>query len=560
MLSKTKGMVATSMPDAADAGLRVLRSGGNAIDAAVATALAIAVVDPADSGLGGSGLATIYRRDAEDVTVVDFNAVCPSGISASTYPLLEGISKDTGYRRVEGDANVIGYKAIAVPGMLAGMDLLLSEYGTKKLSDVVRPAISLARNGFRTTRFVAEAIDWNLELMKRFPETAAVFAPNGPPGVGDTIIQRDLTETLKAISHDGADALYRGKVGERIVEAMAVNGGLITAGDLDRYEPQIVRPATTTYRGYEVSTPPIGSGGNALLEALNILENFDVGSLAYFSPEMVHLLIETLKLVWADRLVYDADPDFVRVPLQGLLSKDYARHRSTSIDTRRVMTRAKAGDPWRYDRTPGRSAKPRPSRPPGRDSHTTQVTVVDEDRNMVSLTQTVWGTFGSFITVPGTGIIMNNGQSRFDPDLRASNRPEVGKRVLSNMCPTIVTKDGRPVLATGTPGGRRIIATILGFLVSFIDYERDTDALNMPRLHCEAGEPVLLESAWADGVPLGTVRLLEKQGHRLRQVPISGAPYLGYTHISGPASAIAVKGKSLTGTADTRQPGAIRGY
>ncbi len=560
MLSKTKGMVATSMPDAADAGIRVLRSGGNAIDAAVATALAIAVVDPADSGLGGAGLATVYRRDSEEVTVVDFNAVCPSRIAASTYPLLEGISKDTGYRRVESNANVLGYKAISVPGMLAGMDLLLSEYGTKKLTEVVGPAISLARNGFRTNRFVAEAIDWNLELMNRFPEMAAIFAPTGGPRIGETLVQKELAGTLKAISQEGADALYRGRVGEKIIGAIEKNGGLITATDLDRYEPQIVRPATTNYRGYEVSTPPIGSGGNALLEALNILENFDLGSLPYFSPEMVHLVVETLKLVWADRLVYDADPDFVRVPLRGLLSKDYAKHRSASINARRIIKRARAGDPWKYDQVSSRGSRRTPARPPRKDSHTTQITVVDKDRNMVSLTQTIWGTFGSFVTVPGTGIVMNNGQSRFDPDMRSSNKPEAGKRVLSNMCPTIVTKDGEPILATGSPGGRRIIATILGFLVAFIDYARGTDSLNAPRLHCEAGEPVLVESAWAEGVPLGTVRLLEKQGHRLQQVPISGAPYLGYTHISGPASAIAVKDNTLAGTADSRQPGAIRGY
>jgi gamma-glutamyltranspeptidase / glutathione hydrolase len=336
--------------------------------------------------------------------VVDFNAVCPSLGPESPYELLKGISEYTGYRRVKDDSNVRGYNSISVPGLLAGLDVLLNKYGSKKLSDLVQPALKLARDGFRVNRYVAEYIDGSHDMMGAYPETAKIFAPDGTPRVGDKIVQADLAETLRTISREGSHAFYHGRIADRIVDSMEKNGGLITRDDLAGYKARVVRPAVTSYRGYEISAPPVGSGGNALLEALNIAENFDFAPVAHYSPEMIHLLIETLKLVWADRLAYDADPEFAQVPLQGLLSKGYAKGRFKEIDMSKVMVDAKAGDPWKHHKD--RRKNPRRGstrRPPGKDSHTTQITVVDKDRNMVSLTQTVWDSFGSLVTIQVRG-------------------------------------------------------------------------------------------------------------------------------------------------------------
>lgn len=550
-------MVAASTQIAADVGAKILNQGGNAFDAAVATAICTSVVDPGDGGLGGGGIAMIYSSHDEKHAVVDFNCRCPTiGDLEKNYPTLAGISEYTGYARVEDEANYFGYRSISVPGAPAGLELIVEKFGNLKLSDLVAPSVVLARHGFEPARYVCEYTDGILELMSAFPETFRIFGESYVPYGDYRLSEIDYAKTLEIFGESGSAGFYDGPIADKITDSMEKNRGLITAEDLRRYKPILGEPGEGSYRDHSIYFQPTGSGSPPVIECLNIAECFDLQKMKLNSPESIHVLIEALKLAWADRLSFDADPDFTKVPLEGMLSKEYAAERSEEIRMNGVIQKSAPGDPWKREKNATASEKV--SSHPRRDGgHTSQITVVDKNRNFVSLTQTLWGAYGSLVTIPGTGIVMNNGQSRFDPDPKAANKPETGKRVLSNMSPMLIGKDGVPLAAAGGPGGRRIISTMVRFISNVVDFGMKSDAINQPRFHCETSEPVFVEPCWIDGMPVGVARALESLGHRLEMIPFRGAEYSGYPYISGPASAILVLGKELDGSADFRQAGGI---
>ena len=555
-LTAEDGIVAAGEKPAAMIGLKVLKNGGNAFDAAVSTALAISVVDPGDSGLGGGGFAAIYDSSQDEFLVVDFNSVCPELVSDSTYELLPSRSEYSGFTAVKNDENIYGYKSISVPGTAAGYELILEKYGTKKFSELVQPSIDLARRGHPMSRFVADYTDGKSELVSRYGETNRIFLSSGSIEEGQRLRLPDYAKTLELLQREGLGCFYTGSLAEKIVEAMGENGGLVTAEDLEAYSGKVVEPLSMNYRGYDVHVAPVGSGGPAVLQILGILQNFELGKMKHYSAEAVHLMIESMKLVWADRLKFDADPDYTETPMAEMLSESYCRNRAAEISPGSVIQSAQPGNPWRYSKPGGvREGKSRA----GSADHTTHLTVVDGKRNFVALTQTLWGIFGSLVTIPGTGIVMNNGQSRFDPEPKSANKPEPRKRVLANMCPLIASRGGRPVLAAGTPGSKRVVTTMALSLINTMDYHADSESIDMPRFHVERGEPVLVEPLWLR-MPVGSARRLEKLGHRLVMVQVGGGTIAGYPYVSGPASMIMVKDGALKGTADSRQPGAIVGY
>jgi gamma-glutamyltranspeptidase / glutathione hydrolase len=555
-IESTGGVVAASTQTAAELGVKILKSqGGNAIDAAIAAAVCTSVVDPGDGGLGGGGIAIIYLSSEDKFFAVDFNCRCPSINLESDYPRVPGISEYTGYDNVQGDANVFGYKSISVPGIPAGLELLAEKFGRLQLRDLIQSSVELARHGFAPTRFVRGYIDGNLEVLSRDPQTFEIFGAPSLPYSDYQLVEADYAKTLETLGEQGASAFYYGEIADQIVQAMEKKGGLITKEDLSNYKATLGEPGKGTYRDHTIYFQSVGSGTPAVIESLNIAENFELPKKKRSSAEAIHLLIESMKLTWADRLAFDADPDFTRIPDQGLLSKEYASKRAEEINENHSIQKAVPGSPWKFqdvENVPTRLSSFAESQ-----MHTSQVTVVDKDRNFVALTQTLWGSFGSMVTIPGTGIVMNNGQSRFDPDPKAANKPEPGKRVLSNMSPLLVENEGRPFAAAGTPGGRRIISTMVHFLSSVIDFRMKSDALNEPRYHCETSEPVLIEPLWIDKMPIGTASRLEALGHKLEMIPVRGSEHSGYPYISGPGSAILLLDGKLNGSADVRQPGGI---
>jgi len=541
-----------------------LKRGGNAVDAAVAAAFVLDTVDPADSGIGGRGSMAVYLSKSDEVVSIDFNTTCPSKATPDMYEVLP--TGAGAWWSVKNDEDMIGYKAVSLPGVVSGLCLALERYGTMKLRDVMRYGIRVAREGYAINRFVEMVIDHSYEFLSRFPATVKIFMRDGKPLVrGEILRNPDYARTLEKIARGGPEVFYKGEIAETIVKDMEKNGGLITLEDLAGYEAEVTKPGHTTYRGFDVySSTPTCSGGPLILQTLNILDELDLRKTAHLSPSWVHLLSEAMKLAWADRLEFMTDPRFAKVPTKGMLSKKYAAELAKKIDPKRAAAQVRHGDPgpWKYESSSGAS-KDRsgtPSRERG--GSTTHANVIDKDRNMVSLTQTLCGWFGSGVTVPGTGIVLNNGMYWFNPNPGTSNSIQPGKKHLNNQGETLLLKDGRPFMALGSPGGRRLLTTVIEMIVSVVDYGIGEKAVASPRFHIEDREPILIEHAWLDNVLCvqGVCRELEKMGHK---VVVGYGPYMTLgNYISGPASLILIDPKTgeLRGAADPRQPGAIAGY
>jgi len=398
--------------------------------------------------------------------------------------------------------------------------------------------------------------------MKDYPDIFRIFASQSKPYESYSLTLPEYAATLETLKEEGLSSFYTGNISKLILNAMEKGQGLISNEDLAEFHAKVYSPTRGSYRDHDILFPPVGSAGPCVVEALNILETFDLSLTRKYSAETIHLMVESLKLAWADRLAFDADPAYTRVPLDGMISKKYALKRSREISKDGIIIEAFPGNPWEHEPSNKRGAdsSETPLGVNARETHTCHINVVDKSGNAVSLTQTLWGGFGSLVTIPKTGIVMNNGQSRFDPDPKSANRPVARKRVLSNMCPLLIERDGLPFIAVGSPGGRRIISTMLIFLSNVIDFGMNSEALNEPRFHCEIREPVLVEPYWIDRIPVGVPRVLEKIGHRLQMIALSGGSFNGYPYMSGPASAIVLNAVTIDGTADSRQPGAIAGY
>ncbi|PQA86681.1 gamma-glutamyltransferase [Hyphococcus luteus] len=498
-----EGMVVAEEQRATEIGADILAQGGNAVDAAVATAFALAVTYPAAGNLGGGGFMMVYLADEDRVVAVDYREMAPGAADRDMYLDKEG-------EVVRADI-MKTLKGAGVPGTVAGLLYAQEKYGRLSRKDVMAPAIRLAEKGYPLRYYDTARVEaYRSRLTRNEAALAEFFKPDGAAYLpGETFKRKDLAKTLKAISKKGRDGFYKGWVADAIVADMPNHGGLISHDDLENYEVTERDPVRGTYRGYDiVSMPPPSSGGVHLIEMLNMLETRAPRSGQSDDAETLHFLAEVMRRAYADRAEHLGDPDYVDVPVEGLTSKTYAHDLAAAIDPDSATPSSKigAGDPYPYE-----------------SADTTHLSVIDAEGNMVANTYTLNASFGSGIVIPGTGVLMNNEMDDFSaapgvPNYYGlvgdeKNAIAAGKRPLSSMTPTLVFKDGEPYLATGAQGGSRIITAVLQVIVNVIDRGMNVaDATDHPRIHHQwLPDEILYEP----GLSADTIRLLEAKGHTL---------------------------------------------
>ncbi len=511
-VTASRGVVATNHPLASAAAIEVMAEGGNAVDAAVTALFALTVVEPMMVGLTGSGF-FVHRTAGGEVVTLDNYGTVPGAARPDMFEPVPGSLE----HETVGDRNMVGHLAATVPGALAGWCEILRTHGTVPLARAIAPAIRYAEHGFAVSPYLAQAIGESPELAKH-PAAAAVWYPGSPGqglGAGARVHQLDYARTLRVIAEAGADALYHGELGDLLVAEMARadltssvrgmddTGPWITKDDLATYRTHRREPVRGSYRECEVvSMPPASSGGTHVVQILNLLEGFDVAGMGFGSVAAVHHFLEALKLAFADRTEYLADPETVSVPVDWLTSKEYADARRHDISPERA-TDFSAGVAPRSD---------------GEGVCTTHLTVVDDAGAIVSTTQTINAVFGARTMVTGTGMMLNNCMSLMDPVPGRTNSIAPGKRVLSSMSPTIVERDGRPWFALGTPGGNRIFAAVTQAILNVVDHGMSLQqAVEAPRVWTMGmGSPVLVENSFPNLADL--VSGLERLGHRVEVV------------------------------------------
>lgn len=485
-------MVVTSVGPAADAGREILGRGGNAADAAIATAFAAGVAHQYSSGIGGGGFALVYSAESGAVAALDARETAPASANELLYLDDQG-------KPVPG-ATLAGPRAVAVPGLVQGLWELHQRYGSLEWKELVKPAIRLCRDGVEIAPAERRMLRLVAPRLANFPETARIQLDNGQvPQLGWRLRQPELARTLEEIGARGGGALAYGPLARKIVEA---TGGVLSLEDLAGYKPIWREPVRGTYRGIEiVSMPPPSSGGVILIEMLNALEPFDLASLGLNSSEMINLVAGAMKLAFADRAEYLGDPDFTKVPVEYLVSKAYGAELAALLRPPPFFLRA----PWRWGKPVIPTTRRQAFAPPN-DNGTTQISVVDGKGNAVSLTQTVNTLFGSLITVPGTGIVLNNEMDDFSlPNAanawgavgQGANSIQPGKRPLSSMTPTIVLENGQVRYVVGSPMGTFIITAVLQSLLNTVDYKLGPEqAVSMPRFHHQwSPDALMLEAA-----------------------------------------------------------------
>ncbi len=520
-------MVVTSQHLATRVGVDILKRGGNAVDAAVAVGYALGVVYPSAGSLGGGGFMTIHLADGRK-TFIDFRERAPLAATAGMYLDREG--------NVIKGLSTRGYLAAGVPGNVAGFELALAKYGTMRRATVIDPAIRLAQRGFVLEQGDVDLLAIATDDFRGDAPSAAIFLNAGQPfKAGQRLIQKDLAQTLRLIARQGGDAFYKGPIADAIVAASARGNGIITKADLADYKARELAPIECDYRGYHiVSAPPPSSGGVIVCEILGILEGYPLRDLGFRSAQSVHYQIEAMRHAYADRNSYLGDPDFVQNPVARLLDKDYAAKIRAAIDPARA----------------GISRDIKPGVAPHEGTNTTHYSIVDKDGNAVAVTYTLNGWFGARVMPAKTGILMNNEMDDFTvkagvPNLYGlvqgeANAIAPGKRPLSSMAPTIVTRDGKPLLVIGTPGGSRIITVVVQLILNTIDYGMNIqEAIDAPRFH----QQWLPDGTFVETFALSpdTRRILIEMGHRFTDaVPWShaigimvGAPSLGGTAQGG---------------------------
>ena len=530
------GMVSSQEAIATRVGLDILEAGGNAVDAAVAVGFALAVTLPRAGNIGGGGFMLVHHAKSGETVAIDYREMAPAAAHPDMFLDAKG--------EVDKQRTRYSHKSVGVPGAVAGLTLALKKYGTMKLERVMAPAIGLARDGFVVDEgFRGSFTEQRVQGLRRWPESRRVFfKPDGALyAIGETFRQPDLARTLAAIAERGAAAFYDGEIGARIAAEMKAHGGLITEADLQAYRAVVRKPVTGTYRGHEiVSMPPPSSGGVHLIQMLNILEGYDLSAWGAGSAVTIHHMAEAMKLAYADRSKYLGDPDFWRVPTKGLTSKAYAAALRARIDPDRARPADEIG----------------PGGPAAYESReTTHYSVADRHGNAVSNTYTLNFAFGSRIVVRGTGIVLNNEMDDFSakPGVPnafgliggAANAVAAGKRPLSSMTPTLVFKDDKPVLVTGSPGGSRIITTVLQVISNVIDHGMDIAAATAaPRMHHQwRPDRLYLEP----GIGAGTIAELKRKGFDVRE---SGK-------IGSTQSIRRLPDGTLAGASDPRRAGAL---
>ena len=533
-VSSKDGLVVCTSAPACDVGAAVLARGGTAVDAAVATGFALAVTLPSAGNIGGGGF-MVVRTASGDVTSFDYREKAPLKATRTMY-MRDG--------KVVPALTSAGHLAPGVPGSVRGMALAHRKFGKLPWKDLVMPAVRLADEGFVVSPALARGLNSQLSgAMGRFPASVAAY---GKPGGGtwaggDRLVLKDLAKTLRAIAEDGPDAFYKGWIADRVAEDMAANGGIITKEDLAAYEAKERAPVRGTFRGYDVvSMAPPSSGGVALIEMLNMIEAFDLKAKGFTSPEAKHVQIEAMRRAYLDRARYLGDPDFVDVPIAKLLSKDHARAVAATIDPARASSSVELG----------RDIVTTPAHEP---DETTHFSVIDRTGMAVSNTTTLEGSYGSRVVVKGAGFLLNNEMGDFNknpgktlPDGTigtAANLIDPGKRMLSSMTPTIVSKDGKVVLITGSPGGRTIINTVFGVVLAVTEFGMSVrEAVDAPRMHHQwLPDSVNIEKR---GATDELVKKLTAMGHKVSVV-----------NAQGDANSIAVDAQGTAwGAADRRSP------
>ena len=531
------GMVASEQALASQIGLQVLKNGGNAVDAAVAVGFALAVALPNAGNLGGGGFMLVHDAKTGQDIALDFREVAPAAATRDMYLDAQG--------QVVDGKSLYTHHAVGVPGTVAGLTHALQKWGTLPLATVMAPAIELAERGYPVSETLARALHAEARNMGRWPATQAIFWRDGAPlKPGQPLVQKDLARSMRLIAQGGARVFYEGEIARAIAADMARHGGPVTARDLREYRVVERQPVRGSYRGYQIVTmPPPSSGGAHLVQILNLLERWPLGEWGAGSAQTVHAMAESMKLAYADRAEYLGDPAFVSVPLQGLTAKPYANELARAIDLNRARAAQAIG--------PG---KPQPFE----SDQTTHFSVLDKAGNAVAVTYTLNTNFGTGIVAPGTGILLNNQMDDFSakpgvPNAYGlvggqANAVAAGKRPLSSMTPTLVLKDGQPWLVTGSPGGARIITTVLQQIVNAIDFGMNpAEAAAAPRVHHQwTPDELRVEK----GLSPDTLALLRQKGHRVAVKPAMGR-----------TQTIQRVGTELWGASDPRNPdGRTLGY
>jgi gamma-glutamyltranspeptidase/glutathione hydrolase len=530
-----RGMVVSVSPDASAIGRDVLQKGGNAVDAAVATAFALAVTWPEAGNIGGGGFMLIHPPAGKgDPIVIDYREMAPAAATRTMF--------------AKGKCPPALY--VGTPGTVRGLALAHRRFGKLPWAELLAPAIRLAEDGFAIDAALASSLNRVLARSADFAELRRVYGKGSEDRwrAGDHLTQKELAKTLRPIAEKGPDAFYQGEIAELIAAEMKRSGGLITVADLAAYEAKIRKPIHGTYRGYDVyGPPPPSSGGICLVEMLNVLQNFDLRKQGRYSPQTLHVMIETMRRAYRDRARYLGDPDFVAIPAF-LTSKDHARELAQSIDLRKV-TRSEdlAGDiPLAAE-----------------SNNTTHFSVIDKDGRAVANTYTLENSYGSRLVVRGAGFLLNDEMGDFNPRPGVTDRRgDIGteanevaprKRMLSSMTPTIVTKDGKMVLITGSPGGRTIINTVLGVVLNVLEFDMSPrDAVDAPRMHHAWFPDVLEAEAGLYENHADALRQLREMGHRIKSKPVR----------QGDAHTIFIDPRTGTywGEADRRRDGSAAGY
>tara|TARA_Y100001934_G_scaffold101871_1_gene125323 strand:- start:154983 stop:156650 length:1668 start_codon:yes stop_codon:yes gene_type:complete len=493
-----KGMVVASHPLASAAGAEMIAAGGNAIDAAIATLFTLTVVEPMMVGIVGGGISHIRLADGSH-RLIDGLGRAPLAAEPDIFTPISDTMPN--YLETEDRANAVGANAVAAPGSLKTWCEILELYGTLSLADVMEPAIRYASRGFTVTPYLSECIDEALSDLVLDPEISGIYLNDGEPlPAGARLLMPEYADTLRAIAAEGPSALYGGALGQAVAAYLGKAGGLLTVKDLMAYKSIARDVLRGTYHGVEVvCPPPPSSGGVHVIQMLNLLEGFDLASMGFGSPASLHLILEVLKIAFADRSAVTADPAFVDVPTDWLISKEYANERRPDID----VAEAKQ---W----TAGLVLPESPN--------TTHVTAADVDGNIVATTQTINSTFGARIMIPGTGIVPNNYMYVFDPHPGKTLSILPGKRVTTSMSPIIAYRDGKPVLALGLPGGLRIFGSAMQALVNKFDHGLSIqEMVEAPRIWTQ-GFGVEIE----DDFPLKVDKVLKGLGHEVMRVPHVG--------------------------------------
>ena len=526
-----KGAVVSSGKyEASQAGLEIIKAGGNAVDAAIATGFALCVVEPNATGIAGGGCMIIRNKEGKNV-YIDFRETAPSAANPYMWNL------DSKGKVANGE-NKSGGKSVAVPGQVAGLIYAFEKYGSGNLTleEVMTPAINLAQNGFYVTPTLLKDMKSVKDMMGKYPELKNLILNKDGNyyNVGDLYKNKDLANTLKLISKEGKDGFYTGDMAKSIEKTKKKYGGIITLEDLANYKVEESEPLQGTYRGKTIISSPLpSSGGTHVIQSLNILENFDISKYGIYSPERYHLLSETFKMVYEDRAKYMGDQEFIDVPTFGLLNKYYAKALADKIDMN-YSQEYKADDPWIYEH-----------------EDTTHYSVADKDGNMVAVTQTINWTFGSGLVVDDYGFVLNNEISDFSPESDSPNSVDGGKKPLSSMSPTIVlNEDSTPLMVLGSPGGSRIIPTITQVISNVIDYDMDIqEAIDTYRMYDNTKDKIVYEGGISDE----TINKLEAMGHKIEKYED------GYDKHFGGVQGVQYKNGKLIGGADSRRDGKALG-